>query len=148
MDSITHAPSAIQHWADRHHPLWLDYLRIAFGMFLFFKGIMFISDTVALQQLIGTSRFGWWSLAIAHYVAFAHLVGGLMIAIGYQTRIMVLFQLPILIGAVFFVNPGVGLYSGASEFWISLLSLIFLLVFLVFGSGRFSVHQYMRTHQT
>lgn len=145
---LTHTPSDIQHWADRHHPIWLDYLRIAFGIFLFVKGFLFIQDTVALQNLITTSRFGWASLAIAHYVAFAHLVGGFMIAIGYQTRIMVLFQLPILIGAVFFVNPGVGLYSGAAEFWISLLSLILLLVFLVFGSGRYSVHQYMRTHQT
>jgi putative oxidoreductase len=146
--NVTHTSSHIQRWADRHHPIWLDYIRIAFGLLLFVKGILFIQDTEALQNLIATSRVGWGALAIAHYVAFAHLVGGLMIALGYQTRIMVLFQLPILIGAVFFVDPNVGPYSGPIGFWISLLSLILLLVFLVFGSGRYSVHQYMRTHQT
>lgn len=145
---ITQSPQGISRWADRHHPLWLDYLRIVFGIFLFVVGILFISDTAALQSLIATGRFGWASMAIAHYVAFAHLVGGLMIAIGYQTRIMAALQLPILIGAVFFVDPNMGMYTGLPGFWMSLVTLILLLVFLVFGSGPFSVHRYMRTHQT
>lgn len=145
---LTQSPQGISRWADRHHPLWLDYLRIVFGIFLFVVGILFISDTAALQSLIATGRFGWASMAIAHYVAFAHLVGGLLIAIGYQTRIMAALQLPILIGAVFFVDPNMGMYSGLPGFWMSLVTLILLLVFLVFGSGSFSVHRYMRTHQT
>ena len=33
----------------------------------------------------------WVNMALAHYVAFAHLVGGILIALGLVTRLAVLF---------------------------------------------------------
>jgi uncharacterized membrane protein YphA (DoxX/SURF4 family) len=42
------------------------------------------------------------SFMIAHYVAVAHLVGGLMLLFGLYTRLATLVQLPVLIDAVFF----------------------------------------------
>ncbi|MDX5418929.1 MAG: DoxX family protein [Hymenobacteraceae bacterium] len=134
----------IEHWADTHHPVWVDFVRMALGIFIFMKGIMFIQDTEALQNIMRNSQFQWVSLGIAHYVAFAHLVGGLFIAIGLITRIAILFQIPILLGAVFFINPQRGFYSENAELWSSIIVLILLIFFLVWGSGRLSVDHLIR----
>ena len=42
----------IEHWAESHHPAWLDLLRMCLGIFLFMKGIVFISDISELERLL------------------------------------------------------------------------------------------------
>jgi putative oxidoreductase len=141
------AINRIQHWADAHHPLWLDIIRIALGVFIIYKGVYFISHTDTLVGMMQSANLAFATMAMAHYVAFAHLVGGFLIAIGLLTRVAILFQLPILLGAVIFVNPQ-GMFSVANnlELEISIVVLILLIVFLVYGSGRLSVSEYMRKH--
>ncbi len=134
----------VESWADKHHPLWIDFLRIGLGLFIFVKGILFIQDTEALQSIMDKSLFPWVSFSMAHYVAFAHLAGGILIALGLVTRTAILFQLPILIGAVFFINPQRGFYSENTELWSSVIVLALLIFFLVFGSGRFSIDRSIR----
>ncbi|RIV23686.1 DoxX family protein [Fibrisoma montanum] len=134
----------IEHWGDTHHPAWTDAVRIMLGMLLFLKGVSFISDTTYLSQLVGGLRFGLLPVVLVHYVAFAHLMGGFLIAMGCLTRLMALLQLPILIGAVFFVNISQGFSPLNSELWLSVIVLILLLVFLVIGSGRFSMDEYVK----
>lgn len=128
----------VEYWGDAHHPQWLDVLRIALGVFVFVKGIQFIADTNSVLRLLEDTTFQPNAWAIIHYVAFAHLVGGVFIAFGLLTRIFVLFQLPVLIGAVFFVNLTNGLSYLNSELWISISVLILLILFLVIGSGSYS----------
>ncbi|WP_242929324.1 DoxX family protein [Pontibacter vulgaris] len=142
--NLTQDMHRIEHWADTHHPIWIDFLRIALGLFLLVKGIMFIQDTAALHSMMMKSQFRWVSFGLVHYVAFAHLVGGLFIALGLLTRVAILFQLPILIGAVFFINPQHGFYSENTELWSSIIVLALLVFFLIFGSGRFSLDRKMR----
>lgn len=108
------------------------------------KGFMFIQDTEALFRIMQKSQFPWISIGLAHYVAFAHLVGGLLIAMGLVTRVAILFQLPILIGAVFFINPNHGFYSENTELWSSIIVLLLLIFFLIFGSGRLSIDRLIR----
>ena len=91
----------IEHWADTHHPKWIDFIRVVLGLFILYKGILFISNTGALMNLIREADIGFFHMALAHYVAFAHLVGGLLIAIGLLTRLAVVIQIPILLMAVF-----------------------------------------------
>lgn len=134
----------IEHWGDTHHPTWMDGVRIVLGILLFLKGVSFISDTDQLMGLVGSAKFNVMSALLVHYVAFAHLVGGLLITFGCLTRLAVLAQLPILIGAVFFVNLTQGLSTLNSELWLSLITLIMLLVILVMGSGKFSVDESMK----
>ncbi|TXK22023.1 DoxX family protein [Pontibacter qinzhouensis] len=136
--NVTQDLNRVERWADTHHPLWIDFLRMALGIFIFVKGWLFIQDTAALQQIMNNSQFQWVSFGIAHYVAFAHLVGGILIAIGLITRAAILFQIPILIGAVFFINPERGFYSQNTELWSSIIVLALLIFFLIFGSGRLS----------
>lgn len=138
----------IEDWADAHHPVWIDYIRIVLGLFILYKGILFISDTGALLNIAQSTDITFFNMAMAHYVAFAHLVGGILIAAGLITRLAVLFQLPILFFAVFYVNIKQGFLSVSNnlEFEISLIVFILLIVFLIYGSGKFSVDHWMKTH--
>ncbi|WP_439883246.1 DoxX family protein [Pontibacter sp. MBLB2868] len=142
--NLSHDMHKVEHWADTHHPVWVDFLRIGLGIFLMVKGFMFIQDTQALFSIMRKSEFPWVSIGLAHYVAFAHLVGGFFIAIGLITRIAILFQFPILLGAVFFINPERGFYSENTELWTSIIVLVLLIFFFIFGSGRFSVDRLIR----
>jgi putative oxidoreductase len=145
--NLTQDMHRIEHWADAHHPAWVDFVRMALGIFLFMKGVVFIQDTQALQTIMSNSQFQWVSFGMAHYVAFVHLVGGLLIAMGLITRVAILFQLPILLGAVFFINPQRGFYSQNAEMWSSLIVLVLLMFFLVWGSGKYSVDRLIRRPQ-
>lgn len=136
----------IEHWGDTHHPAWTDALRIMLGIILVLKGISFISDTAYLNQLVGGVHFGLVPVMLVHYVAFAHLMGGFLIALGCLTRLMCILQLPILVAAVFFVNIRQGFSALNSELWLSLIVLILLLLFTVIGSGRFSMDEYVKQH--
>jgi len=137
----------IEAWGDRHHPKWLDILRMILGLVLLAKGYYFVTNTDGLKQLIANSRFGQVSFLLEHYVVFAHLIGGFLIAVGLITRIAIVVQLPILIGAVLFVNVRSGFFSGNStDLWLSIIILFLLVFFLVEGSGPWSVDEYMRKH--
>jgi uncharacterized membrane protein YphA (DoxX/SURF4 family) len=109
----------VEHWGDDHHAKWLDVVRIVLGILIFSKGLSFVSDTEVLQRLFVQNRVytfsGMLAMALTHVVAFAHLVGGILIAIGLVTRFAVAIQIPILIGAVFFVNISGGFSALNSE---------------------------------
>ncbi|MFC0181751.1 Uncharacterized membrane protein YphA, DoxX/SURF4 family [Pseudarcicella hirudinis] len=136
----------IEHWGDTHHPAWLDILRIALGVLLFLKGVSFIGDTTQLSHLIAGLNFNIWTVGAVHYVAFAHLVGGILIAIGCLTRVAVAFQLPVLLVAVFYANISQGFSFLNSEFWLSVITLLALILFFVIGSGKFSFDEYARVN--
>ena len=135
-----------------HHAKWLDIIRIVLGILILSKGISFVSDTEALRQLfIQKSVYGFSGLmlmALTHIVAFAHLVGGVLIIIGLVTRFAVVTQIPILLGAVFFVNISGGFSPLNSELWLSLVVLMLLILFWVVGSGPYSVDHWMKENRS
>lgn len=135
----------IEHWGDVHQTKWLDLLRVILGIIIFGKGVSFISDTTTLQNLITENNiFGFSGVLISvaiHIVAFAHLVGGILIALGLVTRFAVVIQIPILLFAVFFVNLTKGFSMPNSELWLSIVVLFMLILFWVVGSGRLSVDE-------
>ena len=134
----------IEHYGDTHHPMWLDFLRLALGIVLFFKGIQFVSHIEQLQQIILDSRFPWLSIFIAHYVALVHLAGGPLIATGLITRVAALFQIPVLIGAIVFVHKWDGFIVNGSELLFAIIVLMLLVFFLVYGSGPLSFDQLIK----
>lgn len=136
----------VETWGDTHQSKWLAVIRILLGLIIFFKGLAFVQNTDALQTMLANSKVSLYSLFFAHWVGLAHLVGGVLIVIGLVTRGAVLVQIPILIGAIVYVNADKGFYSVNSELGFSILILALLLFFLVFGSGKFSVDEFMRTH--
>lgn len=136
----------VEFWGDTHQSKWLAVLRMALGLVIFFKGLYFIQNTDALHEMMSKSSVSLYALFLTHFVALAHLMGGVLIFMGLLTRVAVLFQVPILMGAIIFVNAERGFYSIHSELGFSIIILALLLFFLVFGSGKFSVDEFMRTH--
>jgi len=136
----------IDAWAERHHPKWIDVLRFLLGLILLYKGFYFISNTQAIVIMLQNTSLELWGITIAHYVVAAHIMGGLLIAIGLLTRVAVLFQIPVLLGAVIFVNLPKGLLSFHSETELSVLVLFLLVFFLIEGSGPLSVDEFIKKH--
>jgi uncharacterized membrane protein YphA (DoxX/SURF4 family) len=136
----------IDAWSERHHPKWIDVLRILLGLILFYKGIYFISHTQDIVVMLANTRFDFLGITIAHYVVAAHIMGGLLIMVGLLTRIAILFQIPILLGAVIFVNLPKGILSFNSETELSILVLFLLVFFLFEGSGPLSIDEYIKKH--
>lgn len=133
--------SDVEAWGNNHRPGFLDFFRIALGVFITYKGLQFITN---MDELENTTRgiTTWFAgAALAHYVVFAHILGGPLIAAGLFTRIVSLIQLPILLGAVIFVNAPRGhlALGNHMELWVSLLVLVGLIVFMIFGAGRYSL---------
>jgi putative oxidoreductase len=137
----------IDRWGERHHPRWLDGIRVLLGVFLFYKGVVFIQNIDALKAVIDESPWltvmSFW---LAHYIVFAHLLGGVLIIFGLLTRVAVLAQIPILLGAIFFVHTSTGLFNVHEGTGLSILVLLLLVFFLVEGSGPISFDDYMRRH--
>ena len=133
----------LEHWGDAHHPRYLDILRIALGVFLCFKGIEFARNSTMLNEVIGRQvPFNSLLLLIlGHYVIFAHIMGGFLLAAGLLTRFACLIQLPILIGAIIFVN--FDLTNHFSDLLVSLVILGLLIYFLIIGSGPWSLDHVM-----
>jgi uncharacterized membrane protein YphA (DoxX/SURF4 family) len=127
-------------WGDRHHPKWLDIVRIFLGIFLCYKGFEFLNNMGSLLDMMHNSlSFNAFALImLSHYIVFAHILGGFLLALGLLTRFACLIQIPILIGAVFFVNSTGNVLRPFSELWLSLLVLLLLFLFLIVGNGAWS----------
>ncbi|HCR54455.1 MAG TPA: DoxX family protein [Cytophagales bacterium] len=136
----------IEGWGNSHRPGWLDIFRIALGLFITFKGFEFMFNIDNLRTTTSGMDVMFSGAALAHYVIFAHALGGPLIVFGLYTRIVSLIQVPILIGAVALVNYPKGFLSVGNhmELEISLIVLIGLIVFMVFGGGKFSVDEKRR----
>jgi uncharacterized membrane protein YphA (DoxX/SURF4 family) len=96
-------------WGDRHHPKWMDIVRIVLGIFLISKGIEFLQNMSTLMNLMTNSLSfdSFVLILLSHFIVFAHLLGGFLIMLGLLTRFACLIQLPILIGAILFVKSSV-----------------------------------------
>jgi len=135
----------IDKWSSAHHPRWLIVLRVALGLCLFIKGISFISNITTLEILL-QKDFKTSSLWIAYAVTWIHLFGGLMIVVGLLTRLVVLLQIPILVGAIVMVNTNQTIFSGSSELLFPIVLLLLSIFFLIEGGGPISLDNYFRKH--
>jgi putative oxidoreductase len=136
-----HITNKINRWGDQHHPKILDGIRMLLGIFLVVKGWIFFNNAAYLRDMIIENRAIRQSpetiTALIYYVTYIHLVGGALIFLGLYTRLWAALQLPVVFGAVFFVNilsPFVN-----SELWLSILVLALLFLFVVIGSGPLSL---------
>ena len=132
----------IGEWSTTHHPKWLVVLRVALGLCLFAKGISFMSNTTALEQLIAGSPMqkglNWLPIAIT----WANLLGGFFLTVGLMTRWAALLEIPILAGAIIFINAKKGFFAAGSEIGLAFAVLLLLVLFLIEGGGPLSLDNY------
>jgi putative oxidoreductase len=136
----------IEGWGNSHRPGWLDFFRIVLGVFITFKGFEFMMNFETLESTAESVNLMFTGASLAHYVIFAHVLGGPLIIVGLFTRIVCAIQLPILIGAIFFVNYPKGFLSLGNhmELEVSIAVLAAAIVFMVFGAGKFSIDERRR----
>ncbi len=139
--------SGIEKWSEEHHPVYIDFLRILLGIFLIAKGASFINHREQIEWLLVNHHLEFLIFLTSIYVILFHIGGGLLIATGLITRWAIAFQIPILIGAVFFVNLPHGFTSINSELGFSIATLVLLILFMFYGSGNFSLDYYVRNHK-
>jgi putative oxidoreductase len=136
-----YAIGRIEEWADHHHPAWVDPLRIILGLFLIVKGVMLVGNSYEVVASILNIKLQFIAFFAAMYSMVFLLVGGLLILLGLVTRIVALFELPILILEVFFIHlPGT--FAAVNyELSYSVITLCLLLFFLFYGSGPLSAEK-------
>jgi uncharacterized membrane protein YphA (DoxX/SURF4 family) len=136
----------INQWSLAHHPRWLVVLRVALGICLFFKGIFFLANTSTLEELVKGSLVANRTDWLVIFITWSHLLGGFLIIIGLMTRWAVVLQIPILMGAIIFINTQRDAF-GAFELPFALLVLVMLIFFLVEGGGPISLDNFFKKHE-
>jgi uncharacterized membrane protein YphA (DoxX/SURF4 family) len=86
------------------------------------------------------------NMPLALFVCWVHLLGGTFIILGFLTRISVWAQIPIILGAIFFINLNNGLPHSFPELLLSIFVLILLILFAMTGGGKISMDRYLKKH--
>lgn len=128
-------------WANANTNYGLDTLRIALGIFLIYKGATFITHSRTFEDIIAPISNFMGGMLTFHYIAAAHIMGGIMIIFGLLTRWAIIAQLPILLGAILInfmgeMHPN-NLILATAIFGISIF-------FLFYGGGKHSADYYFK----
>jgi uncharacterized membrane protein YphA (DoxX/SURF4 family) len=132
---------SLNKWANAHSTIWFDTIRIILGLFLIYKGGYFIRNSRDFEDLIAPVSNFMGGMLTFHYIAAAHIMGGIMIAFGLLTRWALIAQLPILIGAVLLNFMG---DMNVVNLMISVLTLAASVFYTIYGSGKHSADYYFK----
>lgn len=132
---------SLNKWANAHTYYPLDILRLALGIFLFMKGIDFMSNQAQMAEVLKPFQDLPGGMLILHYIVPAHFMGGFLIVVGLLTRWAVAAQLPILIGAIFANFLG---EMNSTNLILATITLLVCLLFLFYGSGKHSTDYYLK----
>ena len=134
----------LESWADRHHPKWIDILRVVLGIIFIIKGVALIEHREQVIMMMEKSNIDLFTFSLSsQYVIAFDLAGGLFIAIGLLTRLIVLFQLPIVVLSIIFIDYHQNLFALNSQLGYLVLILALVIFFLFYGSGPISVDNYI-----
>ncbi|WP_222984533.1 DoxX family protein [Flagellimonas meishanensis] len=128
-------------WANAHTYYPLDLLRVAFGVFLFVKGVEFMSNHEQMMVMAAPFEDMPGGMIILHYIAPAHFVGGFLIVVGLLTRWASIAQLPILLGAILTNFLG---EMNTVNLIMALVAFMVCIFFIVYGSGKHSADYYLK----
>ena len=134
-------------WTNSHNPKWLALFRVAFGATLLLRGVAFLNDPAKFGTLISDNGLGNYQDLLMNTIPWIHIGGGFLIIIGLFTRFAAFIQIPVLLGAVFFVTSKRGLFKAETDFSFSIIILLLVIVFVVEGSGPLSLANYFKEEQ-
>ncbi|MFI5155181.1 MAG: DoxX family protein [Chitinophagales bacterium] len=134
----------LESWSSTHHPKWLEVLRVALGLALFFKGISFMNNAIIVEQLIAGTVVSASAEWIPFFITWLHLLGGFFILVGLFTRWAVLSQIPILVGAIIFLNGVRGPANSGPELGLAFAILLLLFFFMIEGGSPLSLDDFIR----
>lgn len=135
------ANNGFSEWLKNNRAMAVEALRIYLGISLFFKGLFFISNPNQVHIYMEMVDLPFLPFLSIHVVAIAHLACGLLLALGLITRIAALIQVPILLGAVFFVHWPKEVFFMNQDLEYVIQVLVLLLFFCIYGGGSLSVDE-------
>jgi len=104
-------------------------------MVLSIRGFVLITNPEYMSEMVTEEKL-YIGYAV---VAIVHLVGGLLLAVGFLTRFAAFIQIPVMIGAIFFVHNGESLMEAGQSMELAILVLYLLILFALYGSGPLSI---------
>lgn len=114
-------------------------LRVVTGSFLIIKGAEFLANKHEIEFALQMLSSGPLKVLI-FYIAWIHIVGGVLVACGLLTRLSFWVQMPIVLGACYINFTSIMVISNL----IQALALGALAVFLIIrGPGRYSLDFYL-----
>jgi putative oxidoreductase len=127
------------------HPIGFTILRVALGVCLAIQGIYFLNNTQILLNVIEDSQLHKLNInsLLTFIITWAHIFGGTFIILGLITRISVWAQVPIILGAIIFVNKN-NIFTVHFDLLLSVIILIALLFFAFEGAGPISMDEYVK----
>ncbi len=128
-------------WANAHTYYPLDLLRVAFGVFLFVKGVEFMTNHEQMMVMAAPFQDMPGGMIILHYIAPAHFVGGFLIVVGLLTRWASIAQVPILLGAILTNFLG---EMNTTNLILAIGAFLVCMFFIVYGSGKHSADYYLK----
>jgi len=134
----------IQDWTSSHNPKWLALFRVALGATLLLRGVSFLNNLPELERLIDHNNMTNYKSLLMNSIPWIHIAGGFLIIVGLFTRFAAIIQIPILLGAIFFINTRQGFFTAETDLSLSVIILLLLLVFAVEGSGTLSLAYYFK----
>ena len=135
-----------KHWSELNRDIWLDLLRVFLGVALFLKGVAVLRAAPLYTADLVEKGFPMAGPTLVHYAALAHFIGGTMLVFGIFTRAAAIIQIPNVLGAIFFVHAGSGIFSMNQSLEVAVMTLVLLVSFAFLGSGRLSTDWYFSEH--
>ena len=135
---------SLNKWANAHSYYPIDLIRVTLGVFLFMKGVDFMSNIQQMVAVLQPFQDIPGGMMIIHYLVPAHFVGGFLISIGLLTRWAVMAQLPILFGAIWVNFLDV---MNMNNLILATVTLLVCIFFLFYGSGKKSADFYLKMQQ-
>jgi putative oxidoreductase len=134
----------LQNWTSSHNPKWLALFRVALGATLLLRGVSFLNNLPELERLIDHNNLSNYKNLLMNSIPWIHIAGGFLIIIGLFTRFAAFIQIPILAGAIFFINTRKGFFTAETDLSLSVIILLLLVVFVIEGSGTLSLAYYFK----
>ena len=122
-------------------PKWIFILRIVVGFSLILKAYTFFSKPDILQNAFNASGFLSATAWLIPLIPWVNLIGGILLAVGLFTRLAALVQIPLMFGAILFVNLK---DTANADLPFSFLILVLVVVFSFIGGGYFSLDDMYR----
>jgi len=113
-----------------------DLIRIYLGVGLAVRGIMILMDPSWIGQMLDRAND---SALWPRVIAFGHLGGGVLLAVGLFTRLAAAVQVLPVLGAVILLHLREDLASENQSLEFSALVLVMLVFFAFFGAGDWSL---------
>ena len=133
----------IKRWSSTH-PVLLTILRIILGICLTARGLYFLNNNYALNQMITNSALNSLDMTaiLAMLITAVHILGGAFIILGLFTKLSTWAQVPIVVGAIIFINLNGGVHI--NDLLFSIFILLLLSIFIIEGGGNISMDHHIK----